>query len=104
MAPLEAAPAMVSKDRSFRAPVASRNDSSLDTASISSGGLTWPSVATQWRKRVRATPSRRWARLVPAISVAFLQARGRTQGSSPRWTAAPAEPRASKYQDDDWAG
>src|SRR5579859_3637554 len=104
MAPLEAAPAIVSKDRSFNAPVSSRNASNLETASISSGGLIWPSVAIQWRKRVSATPSRAWARLVPSISTEFLQALGSAQGSSPRITSAPAPASASKYHDDETDG
>src|SRR3990167_4809804 len=95
---------MVSKLRSFSAPVASRKASSFATASFSSGGLTCPSVATHWRKLVRAAPSRIWARRVPSISTAFLQARGRVQGSMPRTTVAPSAARASKYQAEDCAG
>ncbi len=93
---------MVSKERSFSAPVASRKPSRRVTTSTSSGGFAWPSVATQCRKRVRAAPSRIWAWRVPSISTAFLQARGRAQGSAARITSAPACDRVSKYQADDW--
>ncbi len=86
------------------APVASRKASSLETTSISSGRLDCASVASQCRKRVRATPSRRCARLVPSISVAFLQARGMAQGSAVRTTPAPASVKACEYQAEEMDG
>ncbi len=95
---------MVSNERSFRAPVASRRPSSLATTSRSSGSDACASVASQCRKRVRAAPSRRWARRAPSISVAFLQARGRAHGSTPVTTLASAPSRTSEYQAEDWPG
>ncbi len=47
-------------------------------------------AANQARKRIIATASRRWAARAPACSAAVLQARGRTVGSSPPVTLAPA--------------
>ena len=58
----------------------------------------------QCRNRATAAPSRMWARRAPSTSTAFLQARGRAQGSAPRTTVAPAPSKVSKYQAEDWAG
>ncbi len=104
MAPFEAAPAMVSNDRSFSAPVASRKLSSLPTTSSSLGSVCAASVPTQRRKRASAVPSRTCAWRAPSISTGFLQARGRAVGSAPRTTCAPARSSASKYQADEVAG
>ncbi len=94
---------MVSNDRSFSAPVASRNCSRRVTISTSSGSRSWPSVPSQCRKRLSAAPSRAWARRAPSTSTAFLQARGRAVGSLARTISAPAARRVSKYQEEDWA-
>ena len=99
------APAMVSKDRSFSAPVASRKPSSLatDLDLVGQAGLAprWPASAGSGSARRRRGRGRGGS---PSISTAFLQARGRAQGSAPRTTSAPAPARVSKYQAEDWAG
>ena len=106
MAPLGPEPAMVSNDRSCKAPVASRKPSSRTTASISSG-RSWPTAwrrSSQHRKRARAAPSRMWAWRAPSTSVEFLRARGKAVGSGPQITWARAPSSRSKYQAEETAG
>ena len=95
---------MVSKDRSCSCPVSARKPSSRVTVSISSGGVSCPSVASQCRKRATAAPSRTWAERAPATSTGFFAARGRAQGSGPRRTTPPEAATVSKYQAEALAG
>ena len=95
---------MVSKDRSRSSPVSARKPSSFVTVSISSGGVVCPSVASQWRKRATAAPSRTWAERAPATSTGFFAALGRAHGSAPRSTMPPAAATVSKYQAEALAG
>ena len=62
------APAMVSKERSFSAPVASRNSSSLSPRSISSAAPVWPSVPRASGGSGTA-PRRRGVRLARALDL-----------------------------------
>ena len=89
---------MVSNDRSFSAPVASRKPSRRVVTPISSGRACCASVAIQCRKRAKAAASRSCALRAPAISTGFFAARGRSVGSWARTTVAPARSSAATYQ------
>ena len=81
---------MVSKLMSLSWPVSRRNPSSFTAAETSSSRPLAAVSSSQARKRASATPSRKCAARAPSISVAFLIALGRMQGSPPGTNLAPA--------------